>query len=1221
MTEHIEKLPVGTTIPQQISAVGINHSGLTVSLKLTRDNFLLWRTQILPVLAAYEVTDHIEKDPPEMSSLNKDGQACINLAYKIWFKTDKVVLAIINSSLTESTMPIVVGKETAKEAWDAIIRNFAGKSQSRIMELQTKLHNLRKNSMSVEAYVQIVRTLGDELRANGSNINMHDLSFALLRGLDQQYNAFYASTSQLLHTLTFDDVVANLITFDSHLARQNNDHTTGEFPPSAHFTQINNQDQRNNRGGRNNRGRGRGQRTIPRCQLCFKQGHRVINCYERFNKDFLQPNYKETVLGQQSRNVQPQANLANMGPYQGNPNTWYPDSGSTHHVTNDSNNIQNPAIYTGPDQLYVGNGQGLHISSTGSSSFHSNSAHFKLNNILHVPSITKNLLFIHKFTRDNNVYVEFHPNFCVVKDIQTRQPLMRGEHKDGPYLLHFLQNCSSYVGEKASPNTWHHRLGHPHFRVLQSILNKYGLPLTHKLSHLYCDACRTSKSHKLPFTISVHKSSKPLELIHSDVWGPAPILSHFGFSYYVVFIDDFSKYTWLFPLRKKSDVLSTFIEFKKKVENQFSTRIVSFQSDWGGEFQALTTYLKEHGIHHRVSCPYTSEQNGTAERKHRHLVETALALLKNASLPEKFWDEAVSTAAYLINRMITPLLHNKSPYEIIFNILPDYKLLRTFGCLCYPHLRPYSLHKLDTRSEKCIFLGYSSIHLGYRCLSISSNKLFISRDVVFEESIFPYSHSSTSSDNTSTGILGTHPTPLSITVKPYVQNTPISTSFPATEPIPPDQNIITSSHESSNSEENDRNIPSADPISPDTTSFLNDQNLHSADPISPDTTPPLKTKSISEIYSKTQPITNHPLPECFLTNTTIPCEPISFSQAMKDAQWLQAMKTEFIALKHNQTWKLVPRSTFMNVINCKWVFKLKHKYDGSIERYKARLVAKGFKQEDGFDYDETFSPVIKITTVRILLSLAISQRWLIHQLDVSNAFLHGELQETIFMEQPPGFVNTALPNHVCQLNKSLYGLKQAPRTWFLKLSTYLLSLGFSASKTDTSLFFKYHNNIPYIFLIYVDDILLIIPDSAGIKNLISSLSSTFSMRDLGPAHYFLGIEFISTPTGYFLSQSKYLLSILQKAHMDIAKPTSNPCSFSKSTDFTKFHDPTLYRSIVGALQYLTITRPDISFSVNEACQVMHSPTHSDWTSVKHLLRYLKNSISDGLFYSRTLIYL
>ena len=205
-------------------------------------------------------------------------------------------------------------------------------------------------------------------------------------------------------------------------------------------------------------------------------------------------------------------------------------------------------------------------------------------------------------------------------------------------------------------------------------------------------------------------------------------------------------------------------------------------------------------------------------------------------------------------------------------------------------------------------------------------------------------------------------------------------------------------------------------------------------------------------------------------------------------------------------------------------------------------------------------------------------------------------------------MNENLPHHVCQLKKSLYGLKQAPRAWFLKLSTYLLCLGFLASKIDTSLFFKYHNQIPIFLLIYVDDILLISPDSIGIRRLLDSLSSTFSMRDLGPTNFFLGIEFISTPNGYFLSQSKYILSIFQKAHMDKAKPTSNPCSFSKLTNSTKFNDSTLYRRIVGALQYLTITRPDISFSVNKACQAMHSPTISDWTDVKHLLRYLKHTI-------------
>ena len=557
--------------------------------------------------------------------------------------------------------------------------------------------------------------------------------------------------------------------------------------------------------------------------------------------------------------------------------------------------------------------------------------------------------------------------------------------------------------------------------------------------------------------------------------------------------------------------------------------------------------------------------------------------------------------------MTTPILQHKSPYEVLFNVKPDYTLLRTFGCLCYPYLRSYSPHKLSTRSEQCIFLGYSSFHIGYRCLSLSTNRLYIYRNVIFEESIYPYYPTFTPSHNESSGILGSSPT-----TSPHSTSIIISHNHEPLTTVPSTEDLSITVPSSTTDSSNSAPITSSPEITDSDEASIAQP---SSDLPSPSSTPPLKTKSLTEIYSQTQPVTRHPLPECLLTNINTHCEPLSFSHAIKDSHWLQAMKTEFEALQQNQTWDLVPRSSFMNVINCKWVFKLKHKADGSIERYKARLVAKGFKQEDGFDYNETFSPVIKITTVRILLSLAISQKWFIHQLDVSNAFLHGDLQELIFMEQPPGFENTNLPHHVCQLKKSLYGLKQAPRAWFLKLSNYLLSLGFSASKTDTSLFFQYSNQIAIFLLIYVDDILLISPDSSGIQRLIDSLSSTFSMRDLGSVNFFLGIELIPTPNGYFLSQSKYILSILQKAHMDKAKPTSNPCSFSKFTDSTKFHDPTLYRSIVGALQYLTITRPDISFSVNKACQVMHSPMSSDWTNVKHLLRYLKHTISDGLFYS------
>ena len=202
------------------------------------------------------------------------------------------------------------------------------------------------------------------------------------------------------------------------------------------------------------------------------------------------------------------------------------------------------------------------------------------------------------------------------------------------------------------------------------------------------------------------------------------------------FFNDFSKYTWLFPLKHKSDIFNIFIEFHKRAKRQFSQKLCAFQSDWGGEFQSLNKYLKDHGIYHRVSCPYT-QQNGTTERKHKHIIETSLALLKEDSLPKTFGDEAVTTTSFLINRMPTPHLGNQSPFELLFKQVHDYNFFKTFGCLCYPHLRAYTSHKLDYRSEKCVFLGYSSMHLGYHCLSLLIGKIYISRDVIFDENDLP----------------------------------------------------------------------------------------------------------------------------------------------------------------------------------------------------------------------------------------------------------------------------------------------------------------------------------------------------------------------------------------------------------------------------------------------------------------------------------------------------
>jgi len=215
-------------------------------------------------------------------------------------------------------------------------------------------------------------------------------------------------------------------------------------------------------------------------------------------------------------------------------------------------------------------------------------------------------------------------------------------------------------------------------------------------------------------------------------------------------------------------------------------------------------------------------------------------------------------------------------------------------------------------------------------------------------------------------------------------------------------------------------------------------------------------------------------------------EPNSVEEAMKSVKWKNAMQDEYDALQRNGTWTLVPPSRGMNLIDCRWVFKIKRRADGQIDRYKARLVAKGFKQRYGIDYEDTFSPVVKIATVRLVLSLAVTRGWCLRQLDVQNAFLHGVLEEEVYMKQPPGFENPRYPSFVCKLKKAIYGLKQAPRAWYSRLSSKLISLGFVSSKSDTSLFTYRKGSVEIYMLIYVDDIIVTSSSQDAIKVLLLS---------------------------------------------------------------------------------------------------------------------------------------
>jgi hypothetical protein len=281
------------------------------------------------------------------------------------------------------------------------------------------------------------------------------------------------------------------------------------------------------------------------------------------------------------------------------------------------------------------------------------------------------------------------------------------------------------------------------------------------------------------------------------------------------------------------------------------------------------------------------------------------------------------------------------------------------------------------------------------------------------------------------------------------------------------------------------------------------------------------------------------------------------------------------------------------------------------------LVAKGHTQTYGVDYLETFSPVARLNSVRILLSFAVSHSWPLYQLDIKNAFLHGDLKEEVYMDQPPGYVVAGSEHLACRLQKPLYGLKQSPRAWFDRFSAVVLGYGFQRSTSNHSVFIRHSSNGTIVLIVYVDDIIISGSDSTDIADLKTYLSKHFHTKDLGALRYFLGIEVARSSQGIFLSQRKYILDLLSETGLLGARPADTPMDSTVKLDGEHgelFSDVGQYRRLVWKLIYLTVTRPDITFVVGVVSQYMHAPRQPHYEAIYRILRYLKGAPGRGLLY-------
>ncbi|KAG7552293.1 Integrase catalytic core [Arabidopsis thaliana x Arabidopsis arenosa] len=1242
-------------------------------------NYLLWSRTTRSALCSRGLWNHILKEEAPKETTTREGQEIVLVDEGKWFQEDQAVLVLLRNSLESSILEAYSYCETPKELWDTLFNVFGNLSNlSRVFEVKKAINDLSQGDMEFTQHFGKFRSLWAELEMLRPNTidpailnerREQDKVFGLLLTLNSTYN-------DLIKHLLRAEKLPNLEEVCSQIQKEQG--SLGLFGNKGELATANKGELTTANKGSYKSENKRG----PTCDHCKKTGHTKEKCW--ILHPHLRPSRWKDPKAHQANWSQETQEISGPGPStqangvgaamtasseyvkrsdldalikalkESSGNSYHAiahslkplivDSGASHHMISDSrlmNNIE-PAL----GNVVIANGDKIPVKGIGDLELFD-----KKSKAFYMPNFTSNLLSVKRATTDLNCYAIFGPNDVHFQDIESSRVLGQGVTKDGLYVLEdtkLSEPLSSHFSSSivvANSAIWHARLGHPYPRALSLMLPKVSF------QNLDCEACILGKHCKAIFPKSSTIYESCFDLIHSDVW-TSPCLSRENQKYFVTFIDEKSKYTWLTLLPSKDRVLEAFKNFHTYVTNQYNAKIKIFRSDNGGEYtsQAFKEHLASHGIIHQTSCPYTPQQNGVSERKNRHLMEVARSIMFHTNVPKSFWSDAVMTACYLINRTPTKILQDKSPFEVLTKTKPSLDHLRVFGCVCYVLVPGEQRNKLQAKSTKGMFIGYSTTQKGYKCYVPESRKVLVSRDVKFVEDKGFYDKK----DWESLKDLSSSPSDRATNLRIILEKLGIENyqSSNTQAPLPP-QGQETQEQEEESLEEEVQDTHNEE------NDFYNQEENHIPDGDGPnesnqeeDNTPQEVTQEVTQeviplrrserlrfhpstwkdkrVYYNANAIA-HPiqavctlahLPEehqVYLSKVDQHWIPTTYEEAIQHKVWRDAIEAERQAMINNHTWDEEDLPRGRKAVTSKWVFTIKYKSDGEIERYKARLVARGFTQKYGEDYLDTFAPVAKLHTVRVVLSLATNLEWDLWQMDVKNAFLQGELEEEVYMRPPPGLEDKEAPGKVLKLNKAIYGLKQSPRAWYHKLSTTLLGRGFKRSEADHTLFTLPSQEGIVVILVYVDDIIISGNDKVGIQDTKDFLKSVFDIKDLGELKYFLGIEVCRSKEGLFLSQRKYTLDLLDEVGKLGAKPAKTPLEDDYKArrkgehDNKPFEDPTKYRRLVGKLIYLTITRPDICFAVNVVSQQMQAPTQHHWNMVNRILKYLKGAPGQGIW--------
>ena len=1112
---------------------------------LTDKNYPTWKLQIKMTLmkdGLYNIVNGTELPPEGGNELNKFNQ-----------RKDRA-LATIVLAIDPSLLYLVGDPNDPVAVWTLLQNTFMKKTWANKLALKRKLYNTRMNNNdSLQSHLKIFSEIYESLAVVGSPMEDEDKVITMLASLPEKFSTVVTALETLENVPSWESVTEKLLHEESKLLN-NNTSTTND----NQLLMVK-------------------QKKTIKCFECGKLGHLKKNCYVYKRKNKHKNNFeKANSVVQNNKNVKSDESItliaSALNVTSERSNTWIIDSGSTNHMCNNKDSFCDYKELLVPTNIEVGNGKCISAIGKGKINMKmklpdGNMKSCILQNVLLVPELAYNLLSVSQITGLNKC-IWFSDNICKITD-KNNKLLCTGSKCGKLYIL----NCSNEMAGSSvnfketlsEQQLWHNRfchLGITNLKRMNSNNIVKGMSFSVNDDSFFCKNCVDGKIHRTPFPKNDSKRERmPFELIHSDICGKLNPLSLGGGQYFVTFIDDASRYTWVYILKNKSEVFSIFKDWKKLVENQYGVKIKILRSDNGGEYTSneFEMFLKKEGILHHKTVPKNPEQNGVSERYNRTIIEGIRSMLSGSKLPKEYWAEALSTAVYTRNRCTSTIIGNKTPYEILNGRKPNVKHLKVFGCTAFAHIPHDERQKLDSKAKECVFLGYSNVTKGYRLYDINKKKIFFSRDVVFCESEF-----------------------LNNQVQKERKDEPCPSIH--IEETQPSHNDELEQNETSNEYEN-----------PNVDQTRRSQRQRKS------------PNRLGEwVYS------------CINEN-----DPLTFQEALSrpDAdKWREAIKVEMEAMHSNNVWNLVENPKEKNIVQCRWVFKKKIKPDGTVGSYKARLVAKGFQQKEGIDYNETFSPVVRFESIRTILAIAANLDLNVHHMDVTSAFLNGDLEDEIYMYQPEYF-DVKNDNLVCKLNKSIYGLKQSPKCWNINLDNFLKKQGFSQSNADSCIYNKFDNNEIFIVAVYVDDLLLVCKSIDKINELKSCLNSSYKMKDLGKLEYFLGVNVCQQNEKIFIHQSTYVELLLDKYGLKDANSVSTPSdpslTLEKATDKCKIFNTEIYQSAVGSLLYLcTKTRPDITFSVCNVAKFCSKPTFTHWSAVKRIFRYLKGTIDYGLLYSK-----